>query len=131
MENAQKAILKKAEEKFIGDESDRLAKFTEKHIEDINSVRMLTRLNLDDVLAAAALAKEDNTSLHREVSENFFALQKICKIASETLSNCYREERLAMGMGKEEDAAPSVTIENRIVQRMLKIKINKVVNIYE
>ncbi len=96
--NVHMDILKKAEEKFIEKESDRLARFTEAHIGDMGAVRQVTRANLADVVAAVRDAKKENASLHKDVSENFFALQKVCKIASETLTNCYREERLAMGL---------------------------------
>lgn len=95
------AIEKKAEKKFIEEESDRLAQFTEKHIADIKTIRLLTRLNLSDVALAAKEAKESGSSLHKEITENFFSFQKVMKIASETLTNCYREERLAMGLGDQ------------------------------
>jgi len=96
-------ILKKAEDKFIKKESDRLAKATEKHIADIYSIRTLTRLNLSDMMNAARDAKNSGGSLHKEVTENFFAFQKVCKISTETLANCYREERLALGIDDKAD----------------------------
>lgn len=109
-EKVAEKVAKKAEAKFIEAESDRLARFTEKHISDINLVRQLSRLNLSQLDEAAQDARNKGGSLHKDASDNFFVFQKVLKITSETLTNCYREERLAMGLDKPAPFKGEITL---------------------
>lgn len=119
-ENAQKVskkIEQKATRKIIENESRKLVDYTDKHLSELDTIRTISKYNAQ---ALAKEIKETKNNVSKAEAERIFAVQKVCKITTETLSMIYKDERLAMGL--DQGGNNNQDIEDRINKRMKKFK---------
>ena len=117
-------ITKKATEKIVREESEKLVDYTRKHISEIGTLRTISRANAQSLIKAI---KETGNNVSKEEADRIFTVQKVCKIMAETLSIIFRDERLAMGVDSKNERVDSKNentegLESRIMNRMNKIK---------